>query len=272
LELKGKLIGGIVGIFIGDLSGLPLGGLFGFFIGSFIGHYLFDQTDDKKSDESNYRQYQHKQGVFLYHTFSLCAKMAKADGVVSRAEIQLMENLMRRQFRLNDRGRAEAIKIWKKAKESTDPIDQYLHHFYRDFNRERHLVLNMMDLLFAMAAADGHLHPAKETALLRAAGVFHIGKLQYERIKGRYFQTRTQFNGAQQPRWSPLDPYYAILGAQPSESLDSIKQKFRTLAKQWHPDMVSARGASSEAMRHAKEKFQKINEAYEKIVESRKLA
>jgi DnaJ-domain-containing protein 1 len=34
---------------------------------------------------------------------------------------------------------------------------------------------------------------------------------------------------------------------------------------------VTARGASTEALRHAKEKFQKINEAYEKILEARKV-
>lgn len=270
LELKGKLIGGIVGIFVGDLLGLPLGGLIGFFAGSFIGHYFFDQLSEQKNDAGDYREYQRRQGVFLFHVFTLCAKMAKADGVVSRREIQLMEDLMRRQFRLNDRGRAEAISIWKKAKDSNDPIDPYLRNFYDEFNRERHLVLNMMDILFAMAAADGNLHPRKEEALLKSAGAFHIGRLQYERIKGRYFQTQSQFNGAHQ-RWSPLDPYYAILGAQPTESLDTIKQKFRTLAKQWHPDMISARGASSEALRHAKEKFQKINEAYEKIRDSKKV-
>ena len=39
---------------------------------------------------------------------------------------------------------------------------------------------------------------------------------------------------------------------------------------QWHPDKQLARGASSEAVRHAKEKFQQINEAYEKILDARK--
>lgn len=269
MELKGKLIGGIIGLFLGDLLGLPLGAAIGFFIGSFIGHYFFDQATGKQEDDE-YKAYQRKQGVYLYHVFTLCAKMAKADGSVSRREIQFMEDLMRRQFRLNDYGRAEAIKIWKKSKDSEDPIDVLLRHFYNDFNRERHLVLNMMDLLFATAASNGNLHPRQEQITLQAAGIFHIGRLQYERLKGRYFQTQHQFNGAQ-TRWSPLDPYYAILGAQPTESLDVIKQKFRTLAKQWHPDVMSARGASSEALRHAKEKFQKINEAYEKIVESRRI-
>lgn len=268
LELKGKMVCGIVGIFIGDLLGLPLGGLVGFLAGSALGHYLFDLPREQQAeDEGEYKVYQRRQGAFVFHVFTLCAKMAKADGVVSNNEVNLMERLMRQQFRLNDRGRAQAIKVWKQAKDSTEPFDTYARAFYNDFGRERHYVTNMMDLLFAMAAADGGLPPRKEELLLRAAGVFHIGKLQYDRIKSRYYHVPPN----QQERWSPLDPYYALLGAKPQDSLDVIKQKFRTLAKQWHPDIISARGASTEALRHAKEKFQKINEAYEKIVEARTL-
>lgn len=267
MELKGKLVCGIIGIFVGDLMGLPLGGFFGFIAGSFIGHLLFDRPREQESADGDLRAYQRKQGAFLFHVFALCAKMAKADGTVSTNEINLMERLMRQQFRLNDRGRAQAIKVWKQAKESTEPFERYAQAFYQEFGKERYQVMNMMDLLFAMAAVDGGLPPRKEELLLRAAGIFHIGRMQYERIKSRYYHTPPSQNG----RWSPLDPYYTLLGAKPQDSLDAIKNKFRTLAKQWHPDVVSARGASVEAQRHAKEKFQKINEAYEKIVEARKV-
>ena len=34
---------------------------------------------------------------------------------------------------------------------------------------------------------------------------------------------------------------------------------------------VAAKGVSAEALRHAKEKFQQINEAYERITEARKV-
>ncbi|MBL7774808.1 MAG: DnaJ domain-containing protein, partial [Saprospiraceae bacterium] len=169
--------------------------------------------------------------------------------------------------RLPDQGRKEVIRIWNAAKDASTPFEQYARAFYQEFGRERHQVLNMMDLLFATAAADGRLQRQEEELLLRAAGLFHISRLQYDRIKYRYYQRPAT---EQQGRWSPLDPYYAILGAQPAESLDQIKKKFRKLAMQWHPDKLSAKGASSEALRHAKEKFQQINEAYEKIVEARK--
>jgi DnaJ like chaperone protein len=266
LEFKGKLIGGIIGIFLFDLSGLPFGGLIGFIVGALAGHYLFDQPKETSAADAEFKAYQQKQKEFLKHVFALCAKLAKADGAVNRQEISHMEYLMRNQFRLNDQGRAYAIKVWKYAKDSTDPFDDYARAFYRDFGRERHHVMNMMDLLFAMSAADGGLHPREEVILLRAAGIFHIGRQQYERLKSRYYQSKIP----SQQRWTPLDPHYAILGAQPTDSLDAIKKKYRALAMKWHPDKMIANGASQEAMRHAKEKLQQINEAYEKIVEARK--
>jgi DnaJ like chaperone protein len=266
LELKGKIICGLAGIFLFDLLGIPFGGLIGFIVGSLAGHFLFDRPKENAVADAEFKAYQRKQGEFLYHVFSLCAKIAKADGAVNRQEIAHMEFLMRTQFRMNDRGRAQAIKIWKLAKDSIDPFDHYARAFYRDFGRERHHVMNMMDLLFAMSAADGGLHPREEMILLRAAGIFHIGRLQYERLKSRYYQSKS----APQQRWMPLDPHYSILGAQPSDSLEVIKKKYRALAMKWHPDKIAANGVSPEVARHAKEKFQQINEAYEKIVEARK--
>lgn len=266
LELKGKLIGGLIGLFLFGLAGVPFGGLFGFILGSVFGHFLFDEPRRTSAADAEFKAYQRKQSEFLYHVFSLCAKLAKADGAINRQEIAHMEYLMRTQFRMNDRGRAQAIKIWKQAKDSVTPFEEYARVFYRDFGQERHHVMNMMDLLFSMSAADGGLHPREEAVLLRAAGIFHIGRLQYERLKSRYYQTKS----APQQRWTPLDPHYAILGAQPTDSLEVVKKKYRALAMKWHPDKMIAQGASSEAMRHAKEKLQQINEAYEKILEARK--
>ena len=160
-----------------DLMNVPLGGLIGFFIGSIAGHYLMDMPRENAASEGAFNAYQKRRGEFLFHVFRLCAKMAKSDGAVSQREVTHMENLMRNHFRMSDKGRAQAIKIWKQAKDSGDSFDDYARAFYSDFGRERHQVLNMMDLLFATAASDGKLHPREEELLLRAAGIFHIGRM-----------------------------------------------------------------------------------------------
>ena len=265
LELKGKLLLGLLGAFIGGILKPPLGGIMGFFLGSMLGHYLLDQPKEQEAEQSEFKAYQRRQGAFIYHVFTLCAKMAKADGSVSRGEINFMEQLMRQQFRLNDRGRAQAIRTWKTSKDSLESFDTLVRAFFQDFGRERHQVLNMMDLLFAAAAADGGLHPREEILLKQAAHIFGITGPKYNSIKSRYYHIPPH-----QQRWNALDPHYAILGAQATEPLPDIKKKFHVLAMQWHPDKVAARGGSADALRHAKEKFQQINNAYERIVEARK--
>jgi DnaJ like chaperone protein len=267
LELRGKLLAGILGMIMGDLSGMPFGAAFGFILFSLLGHYVHDRPREISAKQEEYNAYYRRRRQLVHFAFSLCAKLAKADGHVSQAEIGQMERLMRYHFRLQPRERAEAISVWKKAKDSPKTFEEYAREFYQVFGRQRYEVLNMMDMLFALAASDGGLNQREEEVLLRIAGIFHLGRMQYDRIKGRYFQLPPQRN----QRWTPLDPYYAILGAEPTESIDSIKKKFRTLAIKWHPDKVHARGASAEAQRHAKEKFQQINEAYEKIVAARKI-
>jgi len=269
VELKGKVVCGIAGIILfTQLVRHPLSGFIGFLVGSWIGHYLFDRPKETKQSDSEFRAYQRRQGEFVFHVFRLCAKIAKSDGPINDQEVSHMERLMRQQFRMNEQGRAQAIKIWKNAKESNDSFDQYARAFYEGFGRDRHHVMNMLDLLFATAAADGALHPREENMLLRAAGIFQVGRLQYERVRSRYYQSRSK-NQPQQ-RWSPLDPHYAILGAEPTDSIEVVKKKYRALALQWHPDKVAAKGLSTEAQRHAKEKFQQINEAYERIMGARK--
>ncbi|MBN8682456.1 MAG: TerB family tellurite resistance protein [Chitinophagales bacterium] len=268
MKLQGKVIGGVIGMILGRiLLKLPIGVLVGFIAGSVLGHYFFDQFREAEAEDSENKEYRRRQGQYLYFVFALCAKMAKADGAVNRQEINHMEVLMRTQFRLNDRDRNYAIKIWKEAKESEHAFEVYAAKFYQEFGRERYQVMNMIDYLFSMAACDGGLHPLEEQTLLKAAGIFHISRMQYERVKARYYHVPP----SRQQSWNALDPYYAILGAESHESMDAIKKKFRALALKWHPDTVGGGNASPEVLRHAKEKFQKINEAYEKISEARKI-
>ena len=242
-----------------------MGALIGFVAGSLIGHYFFDAPDEQERLSDDYQDYRRQQGRFIFHVMALCAKIAKADGPVNRHEVNHMEHLMRQQFRLNDKGRADAIRIWNQAKDSDEPLDRYAQAFYETFAKDRYHINNMMDFLFAMAAADGSLHPREEAALMRAAHIFRVSRMQYERIKMRFYNIPPP----RQAAYSTLDPYYALLGARSSDPPEVLKQKYRALALKWHPDRVTASGASPEAMRHAKEKFQQINEAYERITESK---
>ena len=60
---------------------------------------------------------------------------------------------------------------------------------------------------------------------------------------------------------------YTILEISSSASEEEVKKSYRTMAKKYHPDRVSALGEEHE--KAAKEKFQKVQEAWEVIKENR---
>jgi hypothetical protein len=57
---------------------------------------------------------------------------------------------------------------------------------------------------------------------------------------------------------SALTRYYVILGAKPGDDLETIKQAYRTMARQLHPDTNTAPDAT--------EQMTRLNEAYDKVV------
>ena len=63
------------------------------------------------------------------------------------------------------------------------------------------------------------------------------------------------------------DSAYKILGISPSATDDEVKKAYRKMAVENHPDKVAYLG--EDVQRAAKEKFQKINEAYEAIKKQR---
>ena len=268
----GKFIGAVIGLVLFDLVGIPLGWFVGGVLFFVLGHYFIDLPMNEQSQkERQSRAYRRRQGDFVYHVFRLGAKVAKADGQVSRAEVNFMESLMEQQFRLPPKGRKEAISIWNQAKNSREPFSDYAVFFYRDFAMERHQLLSMLDLLFAIAACDGAIHSRQEELLLQAAGIFQISRVHFDRIRSRYiFQGRGAPPPPPQARPNALAAHYRTLGASPEESLDDLKKKFRALALKWHPDKVAASGADQKELKRANEKFQQINDAYEQILEARK--
>jgi len=63
---------------------------------------------------------------------------------------------------------------------------------------------------------------------------------------------------------------YKILEIEPTVSDDDVKKAYREMAKKYHPDKVSYLG--EDFQQAAKEKFQKVNEAYEEIKKQRNIA
>lgn len=70
-------------------------------------------------------------------------------------------------------------------------------------------------------------------------------------------------------QWMPPSPEegdlaraYATLGADPSEPMDSVRRKYRALAKRNHPDVLRAQGGSEASVGMAATRMARINAAW----------
>jgi DnaJ like chaperone protein len=64
---------------------------------------------------------------------------------------------------------------------------------------------------------------------------------------------------------------YAVLGLKRSASEDEIKQTYRRLVREHHPDQLVAKGLPQEFVERANQTLAAINAAYDRIAKERRL-
>ena len=180
--------------------------------------------------------------------------MSKIDGVVARDEIVVVQDFINN-LPSEEREKAFARQVFKEAKDSRYAIEDFATQLYQAIHNQPALLLSFFDLLFKIAAADGKLHPAEETALKRIQNIFRISGRHYDDIKAVYFQE--------------LDKYYKILNCTPESSNEEIKSNYKKLVKDFHPDKIISKGLPEEFIDFAESRFREIQESYERIQKER---
>jgi DnaJ like chaperone protein len=233
MSIWGKLGGAAAGFFAG---GGPVGAL----IGAFAGHLLIDRNDDGDPGLA-----------FTIAIIALGAKMAKADGVVTRDE----EEAFQRVFRVPPGEEANVRRIFNLARQDTAGFEIYAGQIARMFRGNPAVLEDILDGLFEIAKADGVFHPGEVAFLERVAEIFGFAPNEFRRIRASHFPDAS-------------DPY-VILGVAHNASGEEIKRTWRMLVRENHPDSLMARGVPEEFIKLANDKLAAINAAYEKIVEER---
>jgi DnaJ like chaperone protein len=244
----GKILGGGLGFVLGG----PLGGI----MGAVLGH----QFDANTRGAGLLSAIENKQSIYFAATFSMLGKLAKADGFVSQAEVDVIDRVMRDNLRLNPQARKLAIEIFNTAKDSDATFESFARQFQQEFGSVRAVKESLIDLLLMVAYADGAIHAAEEKMLLQAVRIFQIED-HYQQMKGRFTSS-----GSTQD----LGSCYAILGCQEADELKVIKGRYRKLAMEYHPDRIQANGMSPELAAVAEEKFKEIQNAYDVIEKHRR--
>lgn len=190
---------------------------------------------------------------FAMALIGLGAKMAKADGAVTGAEVDAFTQV----FRAPPGFQKSLARAFNLAKQTTLGFEGYARQLARRFRANPAVLEDVMDGLFHIAQADGRLTPDEEEYLARVADIFGFSEREFERI-------RVGHTGGESS-----DPYL-VLGIDEEISDADLKRAYRRIASQNHPDRLIARGAPPELHRLADEKMAAINAAYAKILTERR--
>ena len=268
-----------LGKFFGGAFGLLIGGPLGAILGASVGHQ-FDigmqgmDRDDNFSPGNRHRV----QMAFFTATFSVMGHIAKADGTVSKSEIEQARRIMD-EMALSGEMRQTAINLFQQGKNPDFPLDEMLHQFRLECHRRTNLIRMFLEIQLQEALADGNLAPEEENLLLHICGQLGISRFEYQTIKlqmqaqQRFYSYAGHSTGRQQQAGrhrASLDDAYAVLGIETSANDAEVKKAYRRLIGQHHPDKLVAKGLPEEMMTLAKEKTQQIRKAYETIQQSRK--
>lgn len=185
--------------------------------------------------------------AFTIAVIALGAKMAKADGRVTRDEVAAFREI----FHIPPEEEAQAAKLYNIARTEVAGFEYYARKIARMFADRPDMLRDLLEGLVYIAAADAEYHPGEAAFLSRVAEIFGIGETEFRAIRARHLPGEN-------------DPY-AILGASPAMDDAALRQAYRALVRELHPDRLVGRGVPEEARRFAERRLAAVNEAYEII-------
>lgn len=185
---------------------------------------------------------------FAIAVIALGAKMAKADGRVTRDEV----SAFRRVFIIPPSEEKNAARLFNLARQDVAGFEVYAQRIARMFANRREVLCDLIEGLFHIAMADGDYHPAEDQFLARVAEIFGIENSRFRALRARFVADAER------------DPY-EVLGIPFDADFDVARDAYRTAVREAHPDQMIARGVPEEAIAVAKARMIAINQAWEDI-------
>jgi DnaJ like chaperone protein len=193
-----------------------------------------------------------RRAAFAIAVIALGAKMAKADGQVTRNEVSAFREV----FTIPKAEEKNAARIFNLARTDVAGFEQYAQKVRDLFGAHDPALCDLLEGLFHIAMADGEYHPAEDDFLTRVAAIFGVDERSFRSLRARFV-----------PSAHP-DPY-AVLGVSPEAALDEIRKAWRAQVRASHPDQLIARGVPEEAVKLAEKHMIAVNRAWEEIQQER---
>lgn len=186
--------------------------------------------------------------AFTIAVIGLGAKMAKADGRVTRDEVAAFREV----FTIPEEEAAHAARVFDLARQDVAGYEEYARRIKLMFGRDKETLCDLVEGLFHIALADGTYHQDEDAFLTRVAEIFGISPATFRRMRARFV-----------PDAAP-DPH-DVLGVAPDAPLAEKKRAWRRLVRETHPDRMMARGVPREAVQMAERRLVAINKAWDAI-------
>ena len=238
------------------LTGKVKYGIIGFVIGSIV-DFMSRGKKTKASNASSstgYEYYRQRATQYDFPTMlmALSAVVMKADGTVKRVELDYVKSFFTAQF--GNQFTREHLQVLKHFLDNSQiPITDICNDIRNRISVDGRI--QMVHYLFQVAKADGHVDDREMKIIEQLANKLGIPAMEFDSVKNMFYRS--------------ADSDYKILGIEANASDEEVKRAYRKMAIAFHPDKVAQMG--EEYQKGAKEKFQKIQDAYEAIKKRRGL-
>lgn len=248
---------------IGAFGGYFLFGqrIFGAFLGFLFGGFIDNLVSTPKNAQSQgggkraftaddlfsyYQQRTSSNTDFATMLIALSAAVMRADGKVLKVELDYVKAFFKQQF--GPQFSTNHLQTLKQFLNSNDiPLEQICRDI--QMRTQEEIRIQLVHYLFGIAKADGIVSETELMVIRNIAKMMGISNVDFESVKNMFYRD--------------ADSDYKVLGVEPSATDEEIKKAYRQMAIRFHPDKVAQMG--EEYQKGAKEKFQKVQEAYDNL-------
>lgn len=206
------------------------------------------QTADLGADDEPLTDDATRKIAFTIAVIVLGAKIAKADGRVTRDEVAAFRQV----FHVPPNETKNVARVFNQARRDSAGFEPYARQMGRMF-RDRPAVLEeLMRCLFHIAKADGAVADTEIAFLSRVATELGLDQVAFDRLKASELG-------------DSFDDPYTILGVPANSAEQAVKTAYRKLVREHHPDRLVAQGLPDEFVEGANDQLARINAAYDQI-------
>jgi DnaJ like chaperone protein len=188
--------------------------------------------------------------AFSISFIALAAKLAKADGTVTRDEV----TMFRRIFDIPPEEEKNAARVFNLCRQETTGYEAYARQLSNTLQRSKRgdtLREDVLDGLFHIAVADNVYHEKEDAFLRRVTEIFGLDEAVFLRLRSRHVPELR-------------DPF-GILGVSPDISLADLRSAKKRFVRENHPDQLIAAGLPQEMIELANARLASFIEAFEEV-------